>query len=75
MVSKRSLWLLEGFTGYLEKEELDRIMYAISMISQLDSLIVATFIGVQQNFGFSFHRFRTDGNDPGILNYSLIVFF
>jgi hypothetical protein len=57
-----TLWLLEGFTGYLERSELDQVMASLADISAIGSRLIATFVGEDQNLGPNFHRFRT--NDP-----------
>ena len=41
----KTLWILEGFTGYLTEDEAKSLMQELTAISASGSQIVATFIG------------------------------
>jgi O-methyltransferase involved in polyketide biosynthesis len=58
-----TVWLLEGFTGYLTEEELQACFTKTTFSSAPGSMLIATFIGneFQHNY-FNLHKFRT--NDP-----------
>lgn len=55
-----TLWLLEGFTGYLTEEELTKVFDTISEFSALGSILLVTFIGTKQAALTSMHKFMTD---------------
>jgi methyltransferase (TIGR00027 family) len=58
--SKKSMWLLEGFTGYLTEEELRKVFSSITSLRQPGSKLIATFLGVNCKTTTSMHRFKTD---------------
>jgi methyltransferase (TIGR00027 family) len=60
--SKKSMWLLEGFTGYLTEEELRKVFSSITSLCQPGSKLIATFLGVNCRTTTNMHRFTT--NNP-----------
>jgi len=67
--SKKTVWLLEGFTGYLTKDELLPLLTGIARMSAVGSRLIATWIGfakdkddMMQEGTLKMHRFFT--SDP-----------
>jgi len=58
--SKKTIWLLEGFTGYLTEDELRKLLDSLKSISATGSRLVATFLGEKYGSATSMHRFHTD---------------
>lgn len=58
--SRKTIWLLEGFTGYLTEDELRKLFDSQKSISAAGSWMVATFLGQSHSGGTPMHRFRTD---------------
>jgi len=58
----KTVWLLEGLTGYLTDEELKQLLGIISESSAESSLIIATWITPDNPTKLGMHRFFT--NDP-----------
>lgn len=57
---QKTLWLLEGFVGYLTEEELHIFMTTLANASALGSKLVATFLGSDYHASTDMHRFRCD---------------
>ena len=57
-----TLWIMEGFTGYLEKDELHALLTSVTELSAMGSRVVATWIGC----GGSFNLHRTQSDEPDV---------
>lgn len=55
----KTVWLLEGFTGYLTEEELRVVMRDIRGLSADGSKMIATFLGDDYKAATTMHRFKT----------------
>lgn len=56
----KTIWLLEGFTGYLTEEEVRRVFTTIKEVSAVGSKMIATFLGPNYKAALDMHRFKTD---------------
>eukprot|EP00035_Acanthoeca_spectabilis_P012814 m.232777 g.232777 ORF g.232777 m.232777 type:complete len:277 (-) comp15723_c0_seq2:90-920(-) len=63
--STPSLWILEGLTGYLLKDELEATLTQIALLTAPKSRMVSTFLGRNSPPSTQMHRFFT--NDPARL--------
>lgn len=59
--SAKTVFLLEGLTGYLTEDELTALIFAITshLCTPGAARLVATFLGTRER-GLSLHRFKTD---------------
>lgn len=55
-----TIWLLEGFTGYLKEEELRDLFCTIKPLSAAGSELIATFVGRNFRSVHDMHRFLSD---------------
>lgn len=55
-----TIWLLEGFTGYLKEGELQDLFCTIKQLSAAGSELIATFVGCHFRSTHDMHRFITD---------------
>eukprot|EP00164_Ancoracysta_twista_P010602 GFYU01016066.1.p1 GENE.GFYU01016066.1~~GFYU01016066.1.p1 ORF type:complete len:298 (+),score=67.49 GFYU01016066.1:167-1060(+) len=59
---QKSLWLLEGFVGYLTEEELRGFYTLVNSVCAPGSKMVSTFVGTKRVKENKFHKYLTD--DP-----------
>ena len=55
----RTIWLLEGLTGYLDKAELTVVLETLQSLSAPSSRIIATWLGEEAETKTPMHRFFT----------------
>ena len=58
----RTIWLLEGLVGYLTEDEVATLLGTITILSAVQSKLIATFIGNDVKLSSGLHRSRCD--DP-----------
>jgi methyltransferase (TIGR00027 family) len=58
--SAKTIWILEGLTGYLTEEELKQLMTSLTYITRSGSKMMITFLGPNYSNPLDVHRFHTN---------------